>query len=142
MRYVLDCSVALKWFVPEDLSEIAWEVLRQTRAGSLSLTAPDILIPEFGHTLRRLVIGKQMSRQEARVIWEKFRALDVELVPVSAVADATLALAIDHMATFFDALYVSLAIRDDLRVLTADNRMASAFAKLDRVVRLADFPSR
>jgi hypothetical protein len=63
--------------VPEDLSDVAWEVLRQSRAGSLCLTAPDILIPEFGHTLRRLVIGKQMSREKAQVIWTKFRALDV-----------------------------------------------------------------
>jgi hypothetical protein len=31
-------------------------------------------------------------------------------------------------------------VREDLKVLTADSRMAAAFDKLDRVLLLADFP--
>jgi predicted nucleic acid-binding protein len=43
------------------------------------------------------------------------------------------------MGAVYDALYVTLAIREDLKVVTADDRMANAFATLDRTVRLADF---
>ena len=44
-----------------------------------------------------------------------------------------------HMSTFYDALYISLAIREDLKVLTADERMVNAFAGLDRTISLASF---
>ena len=50
-----------------------------------------------------------------------------------------MALAVKHMATFYDALYIALAEREDLKVLTADDGMANAFASLNRTVRLADF---
>jgi predicted nucleic acid-binding protein len=48
-------------------------------------------------------------------------------------------LAVTHMATFYDALYVALAVRENLKVITADERMVNAFAKLDRAIPLADF---
>ena len=48
-------------------------------------------------------------------------------------------LALRHTATFYDALYVSLAVREDLSVLTADDRMGSAFAPLNRTIALATF---
>ena len=48
-------------------------------------------------------------------------------------------LAVSHMATFYDALYVTLAERESVRVLTADDRMCNAFASLDRTLRLSSF---
>jgi predicted nucleic acid-binding protein len=44
-----------------------------------------------------------------------------------------------HSGTFYDSLYLALAVREDLKVLTADDRMTTAFAKLGRTVRLGDF---
>jgi predicted nucleic acid-binding protein len=42
------------------------------------------------------------------------------------------------MATFYDSLYVALAEREGISVITADDRMANAFSGLDRIVRLRD----
>ena len=46
-------------------------------------------------------------------------------------------LAVSHMATFYDALYLALAERENLKVVTADDRMANAFASLNRTLRLS-----
>jgi predicted nucleic acid-binding protein len=48
-------------------------------------------------------------------------------------------LAIQHLGTFYDALYIALAERENLKVITADDRMANAFARIDRTLALADF---
>ncbi len=42
-------------------------------------------------------------------------------------------------ATFYDALYLTLAEREDLTVLTADKHMVNAFGKLRRTLKLANF---
>lgn len=39
MRYVLDCSVAIKWFVPEALSDVALGLFQRLEAGELTLVA-------------------------------------------------------------------------------------------------------
>jgi predicted nucleic acid-binding protein len=43
------------------------------------------------------------------------------------------------MGRFSDALYVALAIREDTKVLTADERMVNAFSRVERAVFLPDF---
>jgi len=41
------------------------------------------------------------------------------------------------MGAVYDALYIALAVREDLKVVTADDRMVNAFAKVNRAVTLA-----
>ena len=45
--YVIDASVAVKWFVPETYSQAALHFLDVDH----ELIAPDLLIPELGNTL-------------------------------------------------------------------------------------------
>ena len=139
MRYVLDCSVALKWFVPEPLSKQAANVLRQHQSGTLSLVAPEVVLAEFGHGLRKDIASRHLSREKGAQVWEDFLAIDVQTVPIRELARPAFVLALDHMATFYDALYLSLAEREDIKVLTADERMTNAFAPLERTVSLATF---
>jgi predicted nucleic acid-binding protein len=137
VRYVLDCSVALKWFVPEPLSEQAVDVLHQHQSGVLSLVAPEIVLAEFGHGLRKDIASRHLSRERGTEAWEDFLAIDVQTVPTRELARRAFVLALDHMATFYDALYVALAEREDIKVLTADERMANAFARLECTASLA-----
>ena len=63
-------------------------------------------------------------------------SLDVEVVPSRFLVGRATRLALDHTASFYDSLYVGLAIDRDCRVLTADERMVRAFAGLDRLASL------
>jgi predicted nucleic acid-binding protein len=138
MRYVVDSNVALKCFLPEDLSEAAQELLTRARSGTLTLLAPDTLLAEVGHSLRREVVRKRLPAEDAQNIWREVRALPIELHPLVKLADAAFLVALDNMGAFYDALYIALAIQDDAKVVTADKRMIRAFARLDRTVSLAD----
>ena len=139
MRYVIDCSVVVKWFVPEELSPVAGTLLRQFEAGSHSLLAPESVFAELGHGLRRQVLRGGLTPEESQAFMQDFVRLDVPTVPMRPLVVSAMNLTTRHMSTFYDALYISLAIREDLKVLTADERMVNAFAGLDRTISLASF---
>jgi predicted nucleic acid-binding protein len=139
LRYVLDCSVAIKWFVPEELSDKALQLLHEVEAGRVSLVAPESIVAEFGYVLRKAVLNDQMSAERCQAIIEDFTDVPLEWVSLRAFAPQAMRLTASHMANFYDALYIALAINEDLRVLTADAPMTRAFAKLDRTLRLSDF---
>jgi predicted nucleic acid-binding protein len=66
--------------------------------------------------------------------------MDVQLFPSASLAPQAFALALAHTGTFYDALYVALAEQQDLKVLTADERMVNAFARLGRTLPLRHLP--
>lgn len=137
-RYVLDCSVAVKWFAPEDGSDLALPLLQRILNGTIAFTAPDTFIAEFGHAIRSQVLRGVFSPDTACEAVEEMSALPIEYARTRLLASSSMRLALENTATFYDALYVDLARREDLQVLTADARMANAFASLGRCIRLAD----
>jgi predicted nucleic acid-binding protein len=139
VRYVLDSNVALKCFLPEESSDLARGLLSRARAGSVFLIAPEIFLAEVAHSLRREVVRKRLPIEDARSIWQDICTIQIDLRPIAPLADDAFSLALEHMGAVYDALYVALAIREDLKVVTADDRMASAFARVNRTVTLASF---
>lgn len=139
MRVVLDASVAVKWFVPEDSSDLALAALERFHTGDLEFIAPNIILAEFGHALRKHFLGKRLTAEQGRAFIERFVAMPIQEVQSRALARSAFDLVAAHAGTFYDALYLALAIREDLKVLTADEPMTTAFAKLDRTLHLADF---
>ncbi len=137
MRLILDASVAVKWFVPEVLSREARVLLAQLQSGDLELCAPESIVAEFGHALRRHAIARRLEAQQCQGFVRDFLYLNIERTAIGPLAEVAMGLATSHMGTFYDALYLALALREDLRVLTADDRMVNAFARLERTVSLA-----
>jgi len=120
--YVVDASVALKWYVPEIHSEDALRVLEPGN----QLHVPDLLHAEAGNILWKKSRRGELSTGEARRI---ARALLV--APLAAHASATLlegALDIATLTdrTVYDAMYVALAVALGGPLVTADRRLANA----------------
>lgn len=139
MRYVLDCSVAVRWFVAQTHADKAAHILDELATGQTTLVAPDVIVPEFGHVLRKLVVGKKLAPDRARPFLDRFLLLPIEMSSSRGLAPRALDLTFRHSATFYDALYLALAERENLKVVTADERMVNAFAGLERTVSLASF---
>ena len=49
--FVLDTSVAVKWYLPEELHDEAVGLLRRTEVGDIGLLAPSTIQPEFFNAL-------------------------------------------------------------------------------------------
>lgn len=52
MIYVVDASVALKWFTQEEGTEQALTFKEHFLAGKITLTSPDLMLYEVAHVLR------------------------------------------------------------------------------------------
>ena len=130
---VVDSSVAVKWFVPEVLSEEAAHLLD----GSFELITPDLLFAEFGNVLWKKVTRGEIQRGEAGDILAALDAVPLVVVSSSRLVAAALEIAVAYERTVYDALYLALAVARDCTFITADDRLARALSggPLSRHVR-------
>lgn len=120
---VVDGSVAVKWFIPEDLTERATALLE----GPVELLAPDLLFAEAGDILWKKVARGEIGPRDARDVLAALVRLPLSIVPSSALVEAALEIALAHRRTVYDGLYVALAVARDAVLVTADGRLADAF---------------
>lgn len=137
MKYVVDASVAIKWYIPEILSDKAMSYLEMTSDGQALFMAPDLILPELGNVLWKKHRQRELSLEDVRLInqtiCETFPAKLVEsrllLPPATEIALAT-------GLTVYDSLYFSLAAIENAVLVTADKRLASVVTQLADLVEV------
>jgi predicted nucleic acid-binding protein len=87
------------------------------------LCAPHLLDVELLHTLRRLVLGGQLTEDRAADARDDFADLALTRYGHVALADRTWALR--HNLTAYDASFVALAELLDVPLVTCDARLAN-----------------
>ena len=137
MALVVDASVAVKWLVVEDGSDVARDLLDDEE----ELHAPRLLVSEVANAIWRKVRLGQVDRDSAAQL-----IATTADTPVRWHADETigadairLALVLDRPV--YDLMYLALAQLLGARVITADQRFANALASTDHgdlVVLLTD----
>lgn len=131
---IVDASVAVKWLVPEDGTAIA-----ETLIGRPRLIAPEFLMAEVGNAL-----WKRRRRGESTGDGIELAGLAnifAQLVPTIELVDSALVLAsrLDH--SMYDCLYLALAERENVPIVTGDARFLAvcrAHGLGHRIVMLAD----
>ena len=142
MRLVVDASVALKWFVQEDLSDLAAELLADFVEGRVELWAPEVLRVEVANGLRKCSASGVVD--EGRVMEAIGCLADLGIeerrIDWDFLSRSTL-LALRAHITVYDALYVSTAEELDTKVVTADEKLCRSRVK-DRVMHIGDYSLR
>jgi predicted nucleic acid-binding protein len=69
---VLDTSVAVKWYLPEELHDQAIGLLRRAEAGGIELFAPGTIQPEFFNALWWHHRREGLPLDRVRASWEGF----------------------------------------------------------------------
>ena len=118
---VLDASVLVVYLTGGELAGAAREaLLDDQRAG----WAPHLVDAEVGHALRRTVAAGELSGRAARAALD-----DLADLPIHRAGHRGLlarAWELRSNLTFYDGLYVALAERLGLPLVTLDARMAGA----------------
>ena len=121
MTHVVDTSVILKWVVHEDDSALA-----RAWAGT-ALTAPDLIEAELANALwKKVRRGEIDPRQALRAFLEAPEALVI--VPALPLLEQALPMAFGLNHPVCDCVFLALADRLQLRLLTADKRLVKACA--------------
>jgi predicted nucleic acid-binding protein len=139
---VVDASVAAKWhLVDEEESDKALAVLERFADGDLILWAPDQIRYEVPSAITVATAGRnpRMDVAVGRQAIEQFLALGL-----STASDANLILAAYdlvhlHGCALYDALYVALAERLGIPLVTADRRLFNRVRHLPYVVWIGDY---
>ena len=119
-KLVIDASVAVKWYVPEEGSEAASAIL----ARGDSLFSPDLLAAEFGNVIWKKVRKGELDQFEAEEIIGAFISSGpVNLRPLSVFLGAAFDIAIRWKVTVYDALYLAVAMEESCALVTADDRL-------------------
>lgn len=121
-RVVVDASVAVKWFIPEELSADA----RMFLSTEYELLAPDLLWAELGNVLWKKHRRRELDPHTARRLLRDFARVPIEYHASERWTEAALELAIRHGVTVYDGLYLALAAGNRCRVVTADRRLHEA----------------
>ena len=123
---VVDASVVLKWFLPEADSAAADYLLEEFLNDEVELLAPDLMLVETASALwKRVMIRKELSADEATLIYRDLLTLPFSFIASATVADAALQAALKHNHSVYDALYCALAIDRRCDFVTADRTLAN-----------------
>jgi predicted nucleic acid-binding protein len=121
-RYVVDASVAAKWYFQEPLSERADALLEQRS----EILAPDILLVEVAQLAWKRTRRGEIGEAGADRIMAELRKVPFDLKPTAELVSAALPLALHRGFTLTDAFYIALAVQAGCPVITADRRLHDA----------------
>jgi predicted nucleic acid-binding protein len=138
-RFVVDASIAVKWLLPEAHTDAA----RRTLSGDHELLAPDLIWAEVGSAIWKRWRSGQIGSDTARVLLSAFRRAPLQISESKVLMDSAWDIAERYDRSFYDSLYLALAVIAECPLVTADlklyNRLkASPFA--DSLVWVEDTP--
>ena len=129
---IIDASIAAKWFIPESHSINA---LRLLDAGC-ELLAPDLIFAEFGNVLWKKWMRKELESEVISPLLTDLIRMRLRIVPTAALADKAAAIAITYRRSFYDSIYLALAVSAQGRMVTADGKLCNALRNTPLAERL------
>ena len=129
--YVLDASVAAKWFLPaagETLVSESLQILEGYSQGRINLQVPDLFWPEIGNILWKAVRQGRLSTESAKQALYILAAQNIPTRPSQPILSDAFEIAAAFQRCVYDSLYVALALASGKLLVTADERLANSLA--------------
>ena len=138
--FILDASVAVKWFVREPLRDKALQVRKDYAEGKIDLLAPSLIRYEIGNALRFHPGSSPRELADAVNTVSGMQIDDGELSP--EIVETASEIAFQEKLTFYDGIYLALAEKHVARLLTDDRKLYREVRKRSKLLQLlADYES-
>jgi predicted nucleic acid-binding protein len=135
---IVDASVLLHAFLPDELQPNALALVGEHVAGRLHLATPALLPYELSNAVWQAERRGRLSPDQAGRVIDAFRDLDIEIVPQPL--GEMLPLARQYNLSAYDAAYLSLAQTRGENLVTGDQRLFNAVKDaLDFVIWIGDY---
>ena len=137
---IVDASVLLHAFLPDEIQPNALALVRRHISGRLHLKAPALLPYELSNAVWQAERRGRITSSQADRILQSFANLDIELV--AQPWGEMLPLARQFERSAYDAAYLALAQASGEPLVTGDLRLYNAVhAQLDWVLWIEDYPA-
>ncbi|MEI7635848.1 MAG: type II toxin-antitoxin system VapC family toxin [Syntrophus sp. (in: bacteria)] len=123
-RVVLDASVILKWYLPDELyGKNALDLLEKFTIGTLDVAAPTLLEYELVNAL--MFAGKRgrLGAGAVMTALEGFKCLGIPLLGPAGHYDRIIYYCHTYARSAYDGSYLALAERESRELVTADERL-------------------
>ncbi len=124
---VLDTSVAVKFYLPEELDDEAARLLEAAESAEVEFSAPSTLQPEFFNALWQRCRRGELSLEKVREGWADFVSDD----PATVYATEDLMpraseIVFESGIIIYDALFLALTEEIGTTMVTADRKLLRA----------------
>jgi predicted nucleic acid-binding protein len=126
IRYVIDASVLVKFVVPEDGSDMMHTLAALHRAGTIQLLAPDFALTECANVLGRYARRTGTPFEDMQEAFQILCQLGIEEIAHRGLVEDSLSLAMQYDRAVYDVLYLTLARKEGISLITADERFVNA----------------
>ncbi|EKD99402.1 MAG: hypothetical protein ACD_22C00266G0004 [uncultured bacterium] len=136
--YVIDTSVAVKWFNRQDESYIeqADKLLRDSQLDKVSLIMPELAKYEIGNAL----LNKRMPLANTLNSLATCYSIPIHFIPQDRKqAQSAMQIAFDEKLTFYDASFMALAKELDAHLITDNPKHQKRKVKGLKVINLEDY---
>ncbi|MEW6354816.1 MAG: type II toxin-antitoxin system VapC family toxin [Planctomycetota bacterium] len=123
-EYVVDASVAAKWFFDEPHAVVA----RRLLSDSFSLHAPDFFLLEMDNLFCKRIRRGEITVKDGNDARAILRAGPIQFYPITPVRDMAYRIAIQSRRSIYDCIYVALAVLLNATMVTADRRLYEAIS--------------
>jgi len=137
--YVVDASVAVKWFsqTGEDDIEKALRLQELYLLRECALTAPDLIIYELANALR---YNPNFDQKDTELALLSLHKMGMELVvPSETLLKKAVEFAYQKNIIVYDAIYVALALERRCLLITADTKSYKKIQDFSQVILLKDW---
>lgn len=128
---VVDASVAVKWFLPENgevLADQAFALLNKYEKNEVQFVVPDLFYVEIASAIWKAVrVGRVPRAYGDQALLLLFQR-EFTTVPSLKLLEQAFRIATDYGRTVYDSLYVALAVQTNSQLITADERLANSLA--------------
>ncbi len=122
--YVVDASVAAKWFTEEEYAETALTLLD----GNHQLHAPDFFMLEMDNIVCKWIRRGIITEAEGNEVRSTLSQLPIQKHPFKTLQESAYLMANRTGSTIYDCLYVVLAALLKGRLVTADRQLYNNIA--------------
>ncbi len=136
---IVDASVVLRAFFPDEAQSQAQALIREHVAGRIKLKAPALLPYELSNAVWQAERRNRITTSQADEIIKTFAGLDIEII--TQTWGEMFYLARQFKLSAYDAAYLSLAEKTGEPFVTGDERLYNSVrATLDWVLWIEDYP--
>jgi predicted nucleic acid-binding protein len=130
--YVLDPSVAVKWFlrVGEPLAAEALQLFKSYKAGEADFLVPDLFFAEFANILWKAQLRGRCDATLADAAILEVIGIGFPAFSSFSLIEAAIQIARAYQRTVYDCIYVALAVETRSEMVTADERLANSLPGL------------
>ena len=139
-RLVIDASVVLKSYLPEEGSIQAQAIFYDCALRHVEIFAPDLITYEVMNALLVAVRRHRLASARGEEILREFSLLALPTHSMKRLEGRVWALAQEYQRTAYDAAYLALAEREKALLVTGDRRLYNAVKnKLKWVQYIEDY---